>query len=69
MDCSYAEYVEDIERFEWQRRAEDTEAYIERIRLALGGDPDSDLVSLATTLKAEYDKLEERVAMDWAGFF
>lgn len=49
-------------------RAETAEAYIERIRVALGGYPDSDLPSLATTLKARCGELEEREAMNWAGF-
>ena len=42
-------------------RAKAAEAYIERIRNALGGYADSDLVSLAETLKARDDALEAEV--------
>ena len=42
-------------------RAEAAEAYIERIRVALGGYKDSDLASLAETLNARNAALSKQV--------
>ena len=42
-------------------RAEAAEAYIERIRTALGGYPDSDLVSLAETLNVRNVAAEDEI--------
>ena len=43
---------------DWQARAKAAEAYIERIRQALGGYPDSDLASLSFSLRTRCDALE-----------
>lgn len=54
----------DAELAALRQRAEKAEALIEEIRRAMGGYPDSDLVSLATTLKVRdgvAEKAEARV--------
>lgn len=47
---------------EWRHRAKKAEALIEEIRKAMGGYPDSDLVSLATTLKVRDGVAEQAEA-------
>lgn len=46
---------------ELSARAETAEAQLEAVRQALGGYPDSDLVSLATTLRARVDAVEREL--------
>lgn len=55
----------DIDLAALRQRVEKAEALIEEVRKAMGGYPDSDLVSLATTLKVQdgvAEKAEARVA-------
>jgi len=64
IDYSVSENALTIECAEVDRlitRAEAAEAYIERIRQAMGGYADSDLASLAETLKKRDDALEAEV--------
>ena len=59
-----AEAVETLRNeIDYQRyRADVAEDAIDRVRQALGGYPDSDLVSLAETLRARCDALESALA-------